>query len=425
MKRVHSDTVPEVDAPGERPLVVNFACFVTCLWNESIKMTLPASVILGMQIPGYQLNCMSIAVNRNQAIEIYMECDGLPITRLLCALEEAGMCCVAIFTFGRNPKMNGAPEAIARIRFRVERCKFIGFYKGSPSVEQSLDFDIRDKCPNWVRSTVDQLGLMLVASPCKPLEVVDWCVAVFSGGDTAVLEVKLRKLRIKSGAFRQYYIKGFECMRTPTSARVYLEMEQIAKTVLLRCLREDLALSVEILTFGPNQQAVALAWVFELGGVLMEHGNLSEVPAAGPGVSLITRFTEQDLAIWDCVAKETFPVNWAVLERDTEMSYLRSEMAALQMENSLLRDESCRITQERCRFVSAFEELKSDRDRLRIELDAKGVVGSDGLIGWSEWELMRSALDERDLCILQLKAQLQRSGTFPDEGKSRDFCQWD
>ena len=412
MKRAR-DTVEE-----EGSLVVDFACFVTCLWNESIKMTLPASVILGMQIPGCELNCMSVAVSKNQAIEIYMECDGLPVTRLLFALEEAGMCCVSIFTFGRNPKFNGAPEAIARIRFRVERCNFVGYYKGSPSVGPSLDFDIRDKCPNWARTTVDQLGLMLVTSPCKPSEVVEWCVAAFSGGDTAVLERRLRTLRIRSGACRQYYIKGFECMRTPTSARVYLEMEPIAKTVLLRCLREELALSVEIVTFAPNQQAVALAWVSELGGVLMEHGNLSEVPAVGLGAPsfLVTRFTEQDLNIWDCVVKEASPVHWAVLERDTEMACLRSEMAALQMENSLLRDESGRIAQESRRFVGAIEELKADRDRLRKEVD-----GGDGLVGWSEWELMRDAVEERDRCISQLKARLQRGGAE----KSDDFFGWD
>ena len=394
--------------------MVNFACFVTCLWNESIKMTLPANAILAMQIPGHELNCMSIAVNRNQAIEIYMECDGLPVTRLLCALEEVGLCCVAIFSFGLNPRTNGAPEAIARIRFRVERCNFVGHYKGSPSVDRSLDFDIRDKCPNWVRFTVDQMGLMLVASPCKPSEVVDWCVVVFSG-DTAALEIKLRKLRIRSGTCRQYYIKGFECMLTPTCARVYLEIEPIAKTVLLRCLVENLALSVEIVTFAPNQQAMALAWVFELGGILVEQGNLSAVPVAGHGVPLITRFTEKDLAVWGCVVKEAFPVHWAVQERDTELACLRSELGVLQMENSLLRDESRHIDQERCRFVSAFEELKSDRDRLRKELDAGVVVGGNGLIGWSEWEVMRCALEEKDKCISQLKARLLRSDSFPGD----------
>lgn len=424
MKRAREESASDLIHCPERPLVVNFACFVTCLWNESIKMTLPANVILGMHIPGYELNCMSIAVNKNQAIEIYMECDGLPITRLLCALEDAGMCCVAIFTFGSNPRTNGAPEAIARIRFRVERCNFVGFYKGAPSVDRSLDFDIRDKCPNWVRFTVDQMGLMLVAAQCKPSEVVDWCVVVFSG-DTTVLELKLKKLRIKSGACRQYYIKGFECMRVPTSARVYLEMEPIAKTVLLRCLVEEFAMPVEIVTFAPNQQAMALAWVFELGGALIEQGNLTEVHLTGNGLPSITRFNQNDLAVWDCVVKETLPVHWAVRERDTELAYLRSEMVVLQMENSLLRDESQRINQEHCRVISALEELKSDRDRLRKELDARGG-SSIGLIGWSEWELMRSALEDRDRCISQLRAQLQSGeavGGFVDEPSG--FSQWD
>ena len=394
----------------DRSLVVDFACFVTCFWYE--EKSIAANALMGLQIPGYELNCMSVAVSKNQAIEAYIECN-LPVTRLLCALKEAGMCSVAIFTFGSNPRMNGAPEAIARIRYRVERCAFVGFYKGTPSVDRSLDFDIRDKCPNWARFTADQMGLMLITAPCKPSEVVDWCVVACSG-DTSALEVKLRSLRIRPGACRQYYIRGFACMRTPTASRVYMEIEPIAKTVLLRCLVRELAIPcVEVVTFAPNQQAVALSWVYELKGLLIEQGRLSDVlmPASGfvPTV-LLTRFTPKDLEIWDCVVPETYSPHWAVQERDNELANLQSELAVLRMENSLLRGESLHRNQEHRCLVSALEELKSDRDRLRQELDAKMGVGGE-LIGWSEWELMRGALEDRDRCISQLKAQLGVGGS--------------
>ena len=401
MKRFHEDSMSDMVQCSDRSLVVDFACFVTCFWYE--QKSIAANVLMRLQIPGYELNCISVAVSNNQTIEAYIECiGGLPVTRLLCALKDMGMCSLVIFTFGLNPRTNGAPEAISRIRFRVERCNFVGFYKGTPSVDRSPDFDIRDKCPGWARFSLDQMGPMLTTASCKPLEVVDWCVVACSG-DTSALEVKLRSLRIRPGAYGQHYVKGFVCMRTPSSSRIYMEIEPINKTVLLRCLVSELAMPfVEVVTFASNQQAVALYWVYELRGLLIQQGSLSDVlvPASGIAPTVVfTRFTANDLEIWGCVVPEVCSPHWAVQERDNELANLQSELVVVRMENSLLRDESLKHS----RLVNALEELKSDRDRLRQELDAKGV---GGLIGWSEWELMRGALDDRDKCISQLRARL-------------------
>jgi hypothetical protein len=201
-------------------------------------------------------------------------------------------------------------------------------------------------------------------------------------------------------------------MRTPSSSRIYMEIEPIDKTVLLRCLVSELAMPfVEVVTFASNQQAVALYWVYELKGLLIQQGSLSDVLVPVTGIVptvVFTRFTASDLEIWGCVVPEVCSPHWAVQERDNELANLQSELVVVRMENSLLRDESLKHS----RLVNALEELKSDRDRLRQELDAKGV---GGLIGWSEWELMRGALDDRDKCISQLRARLG-GGEFSLDG---------
>ena len=407
-KRSHADAFSDLIHCQEKTLVVNFACFVTCLSNRESGQNAPGEVIKGMRVPGFEIHCISVAVNKNQAIEIYLECDGMPLTKLLRSLEDMGLCCVAIFTFGSMSRTNGAPEALARIRFRVERCGFTPYVSGVPSAEECRDFDIRDKLPNWVRFTSDQMGLMLAVDGSKPCEVVEWCVVLCSG-DSSKLEGKLKELRVRTGPCRQYYIKGFECTRAPMAARIYIEIEPIVKTVLLRCLGEELGMSVEIMTFSQNQQAKALAYVFELGGSLVEHGNLSEVSVTNQTNTpcIMTRFTQKDLAVWDCVVAELPPVHWSVSDRDTELARLRADNSILRMENSLLRNESAHYSQQCGRILSALEELKKDRDRLLRELDFKRAVQSDdGLVGWTEWESMRTTLEDRDRCISQLKAQL-------------------
>ena len=390
----------------EKTLVVNFACFVTCLSNLTLHE--PGEVIKCMRVPGFEMPCVSVATNVNQAVEIYMECDGMPLTKLLCCLEAMGLCCVAIFTFGSKSRTNGAPEALARIRFRVERCGFTAYTSGVPSAEECLDFDIRDRLPNWVRFTSDQMGLMLSVDGSKPCEVVEWCVVLCSGNSSR-LEHTLKALRIKTGASRQYYIRGYECTRVPMAARVYMEIEPIVKTVLLRCLVEALGMSVEIMTFSQNQQARALAYVFELGGSLVEHGSLSDVSVIDRSNTpcVMTRFTQKDLAVWGCVVLEPPPSHWSVVDRDTELARLMADNAALRMENSLLQNESSYHSQQCGRILCALEELKKDRDRLNGELDFKRAAqGDNGLVGWAEWESMRTVVGERDKCISQLKAQL-------------------
>jgi hypothetical protein len=190
-----------------------------------------------------------------------------------------------------------------------------------------------------------------------------------------------------------------------------MEVEPIAKTVLLRCLVEALGVSTEVVTFAPNQQAVALKWVSELGGILIAHGDLSDIPLGAPSSSLFsaTRFTQQDLAIWDCVVLEPPYSHWAVCERDRELLKLRVEMAAMGVERSMIQEGASHYKTQCDRLVGALEQLKSESVRLRRELDARSAFDGDGLISWSEWEMMRGALVERDVCISHLKGQLSES----------------
>ena len=102
-------------------------------------------------------------------------------------------------------------------------------------------------------------------------------------------------------------------------------------------------------------------------------------------------------------------MHWSVYERDAELVRLRAEVAALQMENSLIRDESSHYSQQCARFLSALDELKVDRERLRSELDAVNMIQSSESFSWSEWESSRCALEEKEKCIVQLKKQLCES----------------
>lgn len=411
------------------PLVVNFSCFVTCTSEFCAgSRTEIGDSIVRMCIPGFELPCIFVGINpKDQAIEIYMECDGVPLTRLMRTLEDMGMVRVSIFTFGSSPMTNGAPEALARIKYRMGcRCGFIGFSKGMPTVNEDPDFDIRDAFSNWIEFTADQISSLLAANESKPYEVVEWCV-VMCFGDSSTLERRLKALKIKTFSSRQYYIKGIECMRMPMTARIFLEIEPIVKTVLLRCLMAELApLRVEIMTFPMNQQARALRYVSDLGGILIEWGNLSKVEVCARSIvspcssSIITRFTQQDLAVWDCVVIETPSMHWSVNERDAELDRLRNDALVMKMENKLLQEESANYKQQCDRLLTAVGELKSECNQLRRELEfLKSADNSrstqsneDGsLIGWYEWETMRSSLEERDQCIAQLKARLNEADT--------------
>jgi hypothetical protein len=173
------------------------------------------------------------------------------------------------------------------------------------------------------------------------------------------------------------------------------------------------------LSFPSNQQAVALAWVFELGGVLSEHGNLSEIPVAMVANQMpctVTRFNQRDLNNWDCIVCEAEPFHWAVQERDTELARLRAEVSVLRAENVSLQNEALHFNQKGERFLIALEELKKDRDRLRKELG--DAAKSEGPVSWSEWGVLRGALSERDQYIMQLKSQLVETSEIPVQFKN-------
>ena len=386
-------------------LEVNFACFATGICGDDFSPISADQSTLGMAISGFAIQCIFMAMNGNHTVEIYMECDALPLPVLLRMLERIGLTSVEIFTFGSKPQTIGAPEALARLKFRVDVCGFVGYFKGVPTAEESLDFDIRDTISSWSRFDTDQMCLMLASDKSNPSEVVEWCIVLYRG-TTASLGDRLNGLKIMSGSSRQYYVKGFECMRRSTEARIYLEVEPVVKTVLLRSLTTLFAMPVEIVTFSKDSQAAALAFVSELGGLLIEGGDLSPVPVPSDQTRTVTRFTQKDLSIWESVVQELPPIHWAVHSRDVDLAVFREQINAIHMEKSLHIDESNHYSRECARFCIALEELKMDRDRLRREINANKLLCSDGLVSFSEWEDMRSALEDRDKCITELRLLL-------------------
>lgn len=389
MKRSYEAVVCTDQPPT---LSVNFACFVTCLYKNQ-SSTHSGDLILGMNIPGFNLPCILLAEHNNHALEIYMECDGLPLTLLMRYLERLGMCCIGINTFGKTPLTNGAPEALARIKYRVTSCGFTGHFKGVPKVIETLDYDFRDEMTNWISFTVDQIPKFIRSSASKPAEVVEWCVVVCSG-DTSALETRLKALSLRMS--RQYYVKGYVCTCTSMLAMIYLEVEPIVKTVLFRCLISELVIPEEILTFDPDQQAFALSLVSRLKCSLIEGGNLSEVNAASVRVGDITKFTKRDCAVWECVVVEPAPKYWFVQERDNELVRLKMQISTLQTEKRIVEDEAIYYGNRCARLVGALEEMNQERDRLH------------GDVSWSEWEKMRCEMEEKEQRILQLKAQLAK-----------------
>jgi hypothetical protein len=185
---------------------------------------------------------------------------------------------------------------------------------------------------------------------------------------------------------------------------IYLEVEPIVKTVLFRCLVSELVIPEEILTFAPDQQALALSLVSRLGGTLVEGGNLSKVDPVCVRSSEITKFTQRDYAIWDCIVIEPAPKYWAVQERDNELARLKMEVSTLQIEKCILEDESIYYSRRCARLVGALEGVTMERDSIRNQLE----TGGDGLVSWSEWETMRRELGEKGQCISQLQAKLAK-----------------
>jgi hypothetical protein len=256
---------------------------------------------------------------------------------------------------------------------------------------------------NWISFTADQVPNFLRSSASKPAEVIEWCVVACSG-DTSALESRLNALSLRTGLCRRYCVKGFVCMYTPVSAMIYLEVESIVKTVLFRCLVSELVIPEEILTFAPDQQALALSLVSRLRGTLIEGGNLSKVDPVCARSGEITKFTQRDCAIWDCVVIEPAPKYWAVQERDNELARLKMEVSTLQIEKCILEDESIYYSHRCARLVSALEGVTTERDSIRSQLE----TGGDGLVSWSEWETMRRELGEKGQCISQLQAKLAK-----------------
>jgi hypothetical protein len=159
-------------------------------------------------------------------------------------------------------------------------------------------------------------------------------------------------------------------------------------------------------TFSKDSQAAALAFVSELGGLLIEGGDLSPVPVPSDQTRTVTRFTQKDLFIWESVVQELPPIHWAVHSRDVDLAVFREQMYVIHVEKSLHIEESNPYSRECARFCIALEELKMDRDRLRREINANKLLCSDGLVSFSEWEDMRSALEDRDKCITELRLLL-------------------
>jgi hypothetical protein len=390
---LQSDSSSDLTDCFPRILRINFACFVTCLSKEDIKTV--SDAVLNMRIPGFEVRCIMMAMHRNTSMEIYIECEGLYQTLLLRVLEDLKLYCISIYTFGMNPMTDGAPEALARIRYRVEKGGFWGFYRGFPEVAEALDFDLYYNMKTWTRFSADQIKSLIRTEASKPGEMVEWCVVFCSGDISTIPDLLNQALPLRSR--RSYYcIKGFLCSRASVSARIYLEVEPVVKTVLMRCLMERLQTVEEILTFPKDHHAAALSLVSELGGDIVLGGCLTDVPVTFEA-TVYTRFTWHDFVIWECVIPEPPVAHWVISKRDAVIDRLRVEMLGLREEEEFRKKESAYFNEQHARLVVTLLQVTRDRDALRV---------SDGLVDWSDMERMRAQLEERDACIAQLQARL-------------------
>jgi hypothetical protein len=254
-------------------------------------------------------------------------------------------------------------------------------------VIESKDARMRDTVPNWIRFTADQISFLLHTDASGPSEMVEWCVVTCSG-DTSKLAALLKEsLVLTTGQDRHYYIKGFICNGSAKYARVFIEVQPIVKTVLLRCLIQRFLTPMEIITFPPDQQASALAFVASVeDGKVSEGGNLSLVGGGNAGSTPLKTFTLYDLSVWDCIVLEPQSMHWSMTERDYDLHRLRMGLSSARMQVELKEKDIACMDQRCVRMIGALERMTAERDGLQ--------------------QAMCDMLKEKDACIAQLVAHL-------------------
>ena len=169
----------------------------------------------------------------------------------------------------------------------------------------------------------------------RPDEVVYDCVIVCKNNHPCSSVVsKFRELAFLASGNNNHYVHGLLGKILPKEGRIYVEVEPITKTALMRILTLDMQLhGVEILTFPVDLNGCAVDWVHSLVPTLDPQivvGPLRRRRTFGGSVrfeqAVITRFDMANLVTWDSVIPDV-EVSIALKTRDDSIRSLKLALA--------------------------------------------------------------------------------------------------
>ena len=170
----------------------------------------------------------------------------------------------------------------------------------------------------------------------RPDEVVYDCVIICKNNHPCSSVVsKFRELMFLTSGNNSHYVHGMLGKIVPNEGRIYMEVEPITKTALMRILTLDMQLlGVEILTFPVDLNGCAVDWVYSLVPALdpqIEVGPLRRRRTIFGGSvrfeqTAITRFGMVDSVKWDGVIPDVV-VPPALRTRDDSIRSLKAALA--------------------------------------------------------------------------------------------------
>ena len=230
----------------------------------------------------------------------------------------------------------------------------------------------------------------------RPDEVVYDCVIVCRNNHPCSSVVsKFRELTFLTSGNNSHYVHGLLGKIVPNEGRIYMEVEPITKTALMRILTLDMQLSgVEILTFPVDLNGCAVDWVHSLVPALdpqIDVGPLRRRRTIFNGSArfeqaAITRFNLENFVKWDGKIPDVV-VPAALKTRDDSIRSLKLALARATEEGNPVTSHAMQGLQS---IVKKNEEAKTNYTKLENELES-----------------VKSTLVERDTRIADLTKLLE------------------